>query len=333
MTGLNVSRRVDACLSDRPSPWTAGVQLRNDYINTLRRDNTEERSLIAVEESYRVGIFTVSPYLQNDTRWNDWTRTVVGLRSDLYQFDVVDRLDPSQSGNAPAGPVNPKFSLILGPWIDTEYYLNLGTGYHSNDVRNLFDPVTPTDAIARTEIAEVGLRSEAFDGWTTNVTAWYQEFASELVFNAEEGVLEALGPSRRYGVEWNNRFYLTDWLMWDLDWAWAHVRFTNGDRVPQSLSSLLKTGPTVQLDNGLYGALWFTAFSPRPLVEDGSRFSRSMEVGNLQVGWRGCCWQVAADVFNVFGSRDFQQTFAEGDELFVLPLAPTQARFTVTRYY
>ena len=51
-----------------------------------------------------MNIFTVSPYIQNDTQWNDWARTVVGLRSDLYQFDVVDRLDPSQSGNAAGRP-------------------------------------------------------------------------------------------------------------------------------------------------------------------------------------------------------------------------------------
>jgi hypothetical protein len=333
IAGLNLARRIDACCGGCESPWTVGLQLRDDYVDTLRRDNTEERELISVEEDYRVNIFTVSPYVQNETWWSDWARTVVGLRSDLYQFDVTNRLDPSQSGNESAGPVNPKFSLVLGPWYDTEYYLNLGTGFHSNDVRNLFNPVDPTDAIARTESAEVGVRSEMVDWWTTSLAVWYQEFESELVFNAEEGEIEALGPSRRYGVEYNNRFYLTDWLAWDVDWAWAHVRFTNGDFVPQSLSSLLKTGPTVQAAGGLYGSLWFTAFSPRPLVEDGNQFSSSMEVANLQVGWRRDNWQLAADVFNVFGSKDFQQTFAEGDELFVLPLARTQARFTVTRYY
>jgi hypothetical protein len=331
ITGLNLARQVHWGQTDM-SPWTVGLQIRDDFIPILRRDHTAARVLVETETSHRVNIFTVSPYIQNDTRWTDWARTVVGVRSDLYQFDVVDRLDPSRSGNQPAGPVNPKFSLVLGPWIDTEYYLNLGTGYHSNDARNLFDPLTPTDAIARTKSAEVGLRSETFDEWTTDVAVWYQEFDSELVFNAEEGELEALGPSRRYGVEWNNSFYVADWMTWDLDWAWAHVRFTNGDRVPQSLSSLLKTGPTVRLENGLYGSLWFTAFSPRPLVEDGSVFSNSVEVANLQVGWRRGQWQFAADVFNVFGSQDFQQSFAE-DELFVIPLAPIQSRFTVTRYY
>jgi hypothetical protein len=334
ITGLNLARRADWNLGDLPSPWTAGVQLRDDFIPILRRDNTINRAFVSTETSHRVNIFTVSPYIQNDTRWTDVIRTIVGLRSDIYQFDVVNRLtDPIGSGHETAAPVLPKFSLVLGPWVDTEYYLNLGTGFHSNDARFLFDPLEPTVPIAGTESAEVGLRSETFDGWTTDVAVWYQEFDSELIFNAEEGETEALGPSRRYGVEWNNRFFLTPTLTWDIDWAWANVRFTNGDRVPQSLSSLFKTGPTLAADNGLYGSLWFTAFSPRPLTEDGTVFSRSMEVGNLQVGWRGGQWQLAADVFNVFGSRDFQQTFFEDGAFLALPLAPTQARFTLTRYY
>jgi hypothetical protein len=176
------------------------------------------------------------------------------------------------------------------------------------------------------------MRSSAIEGWDTNVAVWYQEFASELVFNAEEGELEALGPSRRYGVEFNNRFLITDWLMWDVNWAWAHIRFDDGSRVPLSLSSLLQMGPTMQFQNGVFGTLWFRHMSERPLTEDGSIFASSVEVAQLRVGWRNRQWQVAADVYNVFGSRDYAQQFAE-DELFVFPVEPIQTRFSVTHYY
>ncbi len=333
ITGAKIARTADLFDTGGQSLWTGGLQLRDDLIGTSRRDQTEERQLIATETSFRVNIFTVSPYVQNDTRWTDWARTVVGLRSDIFQFDVVDRLDATQSGDEVAGPVNPKFSLILGPWEKTEYYFNMGTGFHSNDARTLFNNLEPTDAIALTKSAEVGMRSEAFDWWTTNVTVWHQEFDSELVFNAEEGEIEALGPSRRYGVEFNNRFFVAQWLTWDVDYAWAHVRFTDGGRIPQSLSGLLKTGPVAQFDSGVYASLWFTAFSPRPLNEEGTSFSRSLEVGNLQVGYRTQQWHVFADIFNVFGSKDFQQTFDEGGEIFAIRTPPTQARFTIARYY
>lgn len=331
--GLNLARRVDLQLGRRLTSWTAGLQLRNDDIDTLRRDNTQARTLIATETSHKVNIFTASPYLQNDTRWTEWIRTIVGLRSDLYQFDVVDLLDATQSGETSAGPVCPKLSIVLGPWVDTEYYINLGTGFHTNDARNLFNPVDPVTPFARTQSAEVGMRTEAFENWKTNVAVWHQAFDSELVFNAEEGELEALGPSRRYGVEWNNRIILTDRFFWDTDWAWAHARFVNGDRIPQSLSDIVKTGPTLQFENGVYAFLQFNYLSPRPLVEDGSAFSQGVHYANLQVGRRWGGWQASLDWFNVLGSKDYALALAEGAELFVRPLDPQQVRFTLRRYY
>lgn len=332
-SGVNVARVFDTCLLGRSSPWTFGVQMRDDFINRLRRDNTNRRALLTTETSHRVNVFTVSPYVSNQTAWSDWLRTDVGVRGDIYQFDVVNLLDRTQSGDTPAGLVNPKASLVLGPWLETEYFLNFGTGFHSNDARGLFDPMTPTNALARTKSAEAGLRSETFENWTTSAAVWYQEFQSELVFDAESGTFEARGPSRRYGVEWNNSFHIGEWLTWDVDWAWAHVRFTDGSRIPQSLSGILSTGPTLRLDNGFYGRLWFRHLSPRPLVEDNSVRSGSFEVGNLQVGWRRGQWDFAVDVFNVFGSRDAAEAFSEGNDLLIRTVDPLQSRVTLTRYY
>lgn len=345
-TGFNLSRKLNADLGGKFSPITAGVQVRDDFINRSRTERTSQRNVIAVDGSHRVNIFTVSPYLKTETQWTDWARTDVGVRGDLYQFDVVNLLDPSTTGNGFAGLATPKFSLILGPWDNTEYYFNYGDGFHSNDARGLFDPVNPSQALARTKSTEIGLRSERFEEWTTDITAWYQEFDSELFFDGESGSSEARGASRRYGVEWNNRLQVTQWMTWDIDWAWADVRFIDepaGPFIPGSLSHIFSTGPTIKLENGMYAQLWFRHFSPRPLLEDNSVRAPSVEVGNLQMGWRRNQWEVAVDVFNVFGSKDYAEAFffasrlpgepAPVDDLHVHPVDPTQARLTVTRYY
>ena len=48
---------------------------------------------------------------------------------------------PSPSRKIPAtiptALVSPKLSVILGPWHDSEIYLNAGEGYHSNDARGV----------------------------------------------------------------------------------------------------------------------------------------------------------------------------------------------------
>lgn len=67
ITGANIARTADLFGYGDVSPWTIGLQMRDDYIQTLPRDQTDQRVLIDTIESYRVNIFTVSPYIQNDT--------------------------------------------------------------------------------------------------------------------------------------------------------------------------------------------------------------------------------------------------------------------------
>jgi hypothetical protein len=42
-----------------------------------------------------------------------------------------------------AGIWSPKLSLIFGPWDRTEYFVNAGYGFHSNDARGVTIPVDP----------------------------------------------------------------------------------------------------------------------------------------------------------------------------------------------
>ena len=43
----------------------------------------------------------------------------------------------------PPGSVSPKVSLIFGPWAKTEFFINGGFGFHSNDVRAATEKVDP----------------------------------------------------------------------------------------------------------------------------------------------------------------------------------------------
>jgi hypothetical protein len=42
---------------------------------------------------------------------------------------------PANGGTNNQGIASPKLNLAFGPWSDTEFYLNGGFGYHSNDGR------------------------------------------------------------------------------------------------------------------------------------------------------------------------------------------------------
>ena len=54
------------------------------------------------------------------------------------------QISPALAGTVVKGITSPKASVILGPWQQTEIYLNVGQGFHSNDVRGA---LTTVDAL------------------------------------------------------------------------------------------------------------------------------------------------------------------------------------------
>ncbi len=111
--------------------------------------------------------------LENKIQWAEKFRSVAALRGDLDYFDVTSLTTPANSGTAFTLLPSPKLSLIFGPWAKTEFYVQGGFDFHSNDGRGATQTVEPVSAdnpnpgtpIARipgliqTKGAEIGVRT------------------------------------------------------------------------------------------------------------------------------------------------------------------------------
>ena len=108
----------------------------------------------------------------------------------------------------------PKLSLVFGPWNQTEFFVNAGQGFHSNDARGVtatVDPKTGAPVAAATPLvratgAELGSRTEIIPNLQSSIAFWYLKLGSELVFVGDEGTTEPSRPSKRIGVEWSNHY-------------------------------------------------------------------------------------------------------------------------------
>jgi len=290
-----------------------GILGRIDRIRPVGLYNTVNRIAWNTVREDRVTQRNLSLWAQNDTRWTSWFRTVAGLRGEAYDFTVDANL-PDNSGKVSDQMLTPKFSMIFGPWRKSEFYLNYGQGFHSNDARGTTirvdpaDGVTPVDRVqplVRTTGYEAGVRSEPLAGWQTTLALWQLQSDSELLFVGDAGTTEASRPSRRYGVEWNNLYLPTSWLAFDADLAWSHAQFTDGDPVgkyiPGAVQTTANVGLTIDQLGPWFGALRWRYFGPRPLVEDNSVRSASSSLTSLRVGYRlSPRTQVSIDVFNLF---------------------------------
>ncbi len=290
-----------------------GVLGRIDQIRPVGLYNTANRNTWNTVREDRVTQPNLSLWAQNETRWTSWFRTVAGLRGEAYDF-TVDANFPDNSGKTGDQMLTPKFSMIFGPWRKSEFYLNYGQGFHSNDARGTTirvdpaDGVTPVDRVqplVRTTGYEAGVRSEPISGWQTTLALWQLDSASDLLFVGDAGTTEASRPSRRYGVEWNNLYLPTIWLAFDADLAWSHAQFTDSDPVgkyiPGAVQTTANVGITIDQLGPWFGALRWRYFGPRPLVEDNSVRSASSSLTNLRVGYRlSPKTQISLDVFNLF---------------------------------
>ena len=133
--GGRVSHRRRVELVGRPVEHTVGAQLRNDDIPTsgsTRPPRARGCRRSATDDVWQtsVGVFAQIEMRLEPSRARDGraARRPLSLR----RRRRATRATPARERD---GLVSPKGGLVLGPWAKTEFYVNAGTGFHSNDAR------------------------------------------------------------------------------------------------------------------------------------------------------------------------------------------------------
>ncbi|WP_457355817.1 TonB-dependent receptor [Roseateles sp. P5_D6] len=313
--GVNASHAVDHRLGDLPARSEIGLQLRHDRIRVGLYD-TVERRITATTRDDEVRETELGVYGQTSVELTPWLRGVVGLRADEARFKVHSYSNAANSGSASAHLLSPKFSLIAGPWAKTEFFFNAGRGFHSNDARGTTATTNPKTGDAVDKVPglvaarglELGARTEWVPGLQSSVAIWKLDFDSELVYVGDAGATEATRPSKRHGLEWNNRYVPVPWLLIDADLAWTRARFADfdpaGNRIPNAVDKVGSIAVTLR-DLGPWSAsLQWRYLGSGSLVEDNSVRSRSSLTTNLRLSRK--LWEKAeltVDVFNLMDRK------------------------------
>lgn len=317
--GANASHAFDHRIGGLSARSEVGLQVRHDRIRVGLFDTVERRA-IATTRDDDVRETLAGVYGQTSVELTPWLRSVVGLRADGARFKVDSRMNSAvgaaNSGSASAHLLSPKFALIAGPWAKTEFFFNAGRGFHSNDARGTTATVDPKtgDAVAKVlglvaaRGMELGARTEWLPGLQSSVALWKLDFDSELVYVGDAGATEANRPSKRHGIEWNNRYVPVPWLLIDADLAWTHARFADADpagsRIPNAVDKVASIAVTAR-DLGPWSAsVNWRYLGSGALIEDNSVRSRSSLTTNVRVSRK--LWakaELTLDVFNVMDRK------------------------------
>jgi len=314
-----------------------GVQVRHDDIRVSLFD-TQARIPFATVSDDLVDETEAAIYVENTTTWTRWFRSLVGLRFDAIDFDLRSQTFAPNSGSVSDHRVSPKLALIFGPWKQTEFFVNAGNGFHSNDGRGVVDrydasgqPTTRAPALAGSFGKEIGIRSEIVPGLQSSLSLWRLDSASELVYSADSAGTEINGASKRYGVEWNNHQVINAWLLLDADLAWTHARYANandneatGDRIPNAVSKVASIEWSAHDLGPWSGAVKLQYIGGYPLSQDDALRAPSSLVTNLCVQRRLNPWaSLSLDVLNLFDRKYFDIAYAQ--DYRITPTAPIVA--------
>jgi outer membrane receptor protein involved in Fe transport len=293
-----------------------GADVRRDNID-LALNPTLERQPLGTTRSDYVQQTGVGLYYENTLQWTDTLRSVAGVRQDYYYANVTSDLN-ANSGATNAHITSPKLSLIFGPFSKTEYFLNYGQGFHSNDARGTTTTVDPNTlaavekvpALVKTKGEEIGIRTEAIPNLQSSLALWRMTLASELLFLGDAGTTQASRPSLRRGIEWSNRYIPKPWLVVDLDLSASRAQFTGddptgaGNTIPGSIDRVASFGVTARDLGPWSGTMLMRYFGPRPLTEDNSVRSGSSLLWSARATYKfDRRTQINLDILNLFDRK------------------------------
>jgi hypothetical protein len=315
--GASLTYSLPLTLFAEPGGFRTGVQVRDDHIDPVALYDTTARVRWKAVSISEAQVRSAAFYAAWELQPAPWWRVTLGTRFDSERFEVHANL-PANSGDANAALVSPKLTLAFGPWLATEYFLDFGQGFHSNDARGTTISVEPNDGVTpvskvtplvRATGAEAGVRSTPLPSLELAASLWTLQLDSELVLDNDASAIVPQGATRRYGLELSAAWHPQPWMRVDVDLAWTHARFVDfdpaGQYLPNAPQAVAAAGVEINRPSGWFGGAHLRYFGATPLTQDDTVRSRPSLQLNGEVGYRfGSALSATVSAFNLLDRRD-----------------------------
>jgi len=359
--GASVSYAYPTQWFGKDNELLVGVQERYDFL-TVGRVPTEDREAIPLADdpqgyssTDRVYLNSTAVYVQATSHWNDWFRTVLGLREDYQRGTDAGSNHGTESGAL----FEPKASLIFTPAATTELYLSAGRGYHSDDLRGVnqarISGVPGAPLIAEQTGEEVGMRQELFDRKMALTLAVFNlDAQSETTYDPDVGQDSAGPGSHRIGYELNITYQAASWLELYGSFSQDRARFSApyadgtghvGYYLPNAPFATGSFTAYVKGWGPWSGSLALRYLGAYPLSSDDVVQGSGYHEWNADVRYAfGSGWGAALGVYNILNTKANAAEFWYVDRLpgepaagvadvHIHPLEPISARFTLSKKF
>lgn len=348
LSGMNAQYQISHKTKSILFINTFGAGFRNDAIQSAlwHSPNRIRMNTFSNADINQTNLFI---WAQSKIIFNQHWRIELGLRGDYITYDVDDHLGnandtlsnglPHASGYAQQAMLNPKFNVVYSPSAKVDIYLNAGTGFHSNDARNViftqkakeieqvklregytekeisewlikhnFDPQQQfTGTMPRAYGAETGFRTELFKRLNLGLAIWYMYLDKEFIYVGDGGYSELNNPTQRLGLDFEGRLKITRWLWTDADVTLSQGRINGlpkgSNYIPLAPNFTLTGGITMANYRGFDVSLRTIHIGSRPANEDNTVTALGYTLVNLGTAYHWRKYTFTVTIENLFNTE------------------------------
>ncbi|MCG2773321.1 MAG: TonB-dependent receptor [Desulfobacterales bacterium] len=189
-----------------------GNDLRNDEIKGIKMNSYRYNFNITPTYATYIRQFSTGFFAQGQYKPFSFIKFVGGLRYDLFNIDVDNKLNPANSGTAYPTIFSPKVGLVITPYKDINIFANRGQGFRSPSSTEL-SPATGTKNfdldVAKLNTWDVGINTLLFKRLFISFDYYSTILQRETWRNPATQMYENLGDSKRTGFEIEAKIFLT----------------------------------------------------------------------------------------------------------------------------
>ncbi|WP_449245106.1 TonB-dependent receptor [Desulfobacca acetoxidans] len=262
-----------------------GNDLRNDDARRNTWNTVNYYTITKATSALHFSQFNTGFFAQAQYRPFSFFKLIGGVRYDIFDTDVTNNLNSSNSGSGSTDFWSPKFGLVITPYTDINIFANHGTGFASPDPQQV-SPASTTQksnfdlGVSELETWDVGFNALLFKRLFVSFDYYNTLNQKEQEFDNATQTYNNLGASKRTGYEVEAKIFLTKELA--IYGSWAYVR------------GRLKNPATP-------GAYYITQLPPEQSGL-GLDFQKPWDMGNQQLGFNFFWLRVGRNPINTRGT-------------------------------
>ncbi|SFC29386.1 Outer membrane receptor proteins, mostly Fe transport [Flexibacter flexilis DSM 6793] len=309
----------------------AGVQVRYDDINNLELSRTKDRTINTQNMMFGdVRELNAAAYVSEKVSVTDQLDVTGALRFDYFRNHYADHLaDTTMSSNS--NFISPKLNFNYRLNDNLQLYWYNGRGFHSNDTRvavqqngkKVLPPAYGTD---------LGMVKKLGKKFFLQTAIWYLWLDQEFVYVGDEGVVEAGGQTRRFGLDVSARYEIISNLYADLELSLANPRALgvahSESYLPLAPRVTSVGGLTYRQRKGWNGSLRYRYMADRPANETNTVVAEGYWVVDAAANYTTQRWEAGLSIQNLLNTKWKETQFDTESRLQNEPAAVSEIHFT-----